>query len=179
MLWLWGSTFSRLLDGNPIEVDGSYAGGNEEMEAGAGAVFSAGTRKRVRGDETSPRGEGESEGTPTSEETLPLLLSRGAAGGIRIPSRLGTVEADAVSWLSAADTKTRHDDFDTFENSSRQIKRMFPIPRNLHYHISNFYRRFNSIQTMFRTYHGGGGIAAFGLAADQDAFLVRVESERR
>ena len=38
MLWLWGSTFSRLLDGNPIEVDGSYAGGNEKMEAGAGAA---------------------------------------------------------------------------------------------------------------------------------------------
>ena len=31
----------------------------------------------------------------------------------------------------------------------------------------------------FCSYLGGGGIAAFGLAADQDAFLVRAKSERR
>lgn len=105
MLWFCESMCTRWLDGKTTEeVDGTAAArANEDLEAAT--VFSAEIRARARGEETSLRGEGESEGTPTSEDTLPLLHSITATGGIR--RRLGPGWVDAVSWLPTADTKTR------------------------------------------------------------------------
>ena len=81
----------------------------EDIKAVAG--LSTEIRARARGEEISLRGEGEgeSEGAPTSEDVLSLLLSRRVAGATATATgrRLKSGWADAVSWLPMADTKTR------------------------------------------------------------------------